>query len=138
MENMMIFKTGSGISYQELFLLNMKTGTVKIYSQDTELGFPFTEYETTWQKMGYISAEHCRAEMIRRHGRGCILNTEKQIRSEVQGLLNLARYRRMHGCYRWLVLKDGTRSNDIVEQLLKYGFEKEEALEMIETAFTAA
>lgn len=109
--------------------INTETKEVKIYAVDKELGFPFSEYTTTVSEMGWRSTD----EFINRMKRTSDYepNTEEQTEKEIQGLLKLAKYRNEHNCHTCIILKDGTKHNDIVERLKTYGIEEIKAVEMI-------
>ena len=72
--------------YDELLQINTENGKVKIYSVDKELGFPFSEYETTVDEMGYKSI----SEMIKRmKSQKKEITTDRQKAREITGLLKL-------------------------------------------------
>ncbi len=116
--------------WDELLQIDTENGKVKIYAVDKELHFPFSEYYTTVLEMGYKSIN----EMIKvLHKKE--INTAVQTEKEINGLLNLAKYRAEHGGNAYMILKDGTKYNDIVERLKSYGLSEEEATAKIPSLF---
>ena len=127
--------------YREVVQINEVEGTMKIYNQDKEIGFPFSEYVMGLAEAGYKSADAYFKNMTKRE-RAALnrvetveVNTEEQLDSEIKGLVSLAKYRKEHGCYRCLVLKDGTKKNDIIDRLKNYGLTESEAVHKIALAF---
>lgn len=114
--------------YDELLQINTENGAVKIYSVEKEIGFPFSEYETNSKDMGYDSVD----DMIKNMKiTAKEIDTKSQIEKEINGLLNLAKHRADNNKHVYITLKDGTKYNDIVERLKKYGIEEKEAVKMI-------
>lgn len=129
--------------YREVVQINEAEGTMKIYCQDKEIGFPFSEYVTGLAEAGYESADAYYKGMTKREravGRADTVevDTKEQVASEIEGLINLAKYRKENGCYRCLVLKDGTMKNDVIERLMGYGLTETEAVHKIALAFGEA
>ena len=128
--------------YNELVQIDEKNDLIKIYCQNTELGFPFSEYNASLKEFGYASAEDYYNSISQRER--AILNkvqikemdTYSQCKAEVDGLFNLAKYRMEHGCYKNLILNDGTKYNDIVERLSGYGVDRQEVLNKLDTLFS--
>lgn len=128
--------------YNELVQIDEKNDLIKIYCQNTELGFPFSEHNASLKEFGYASAEDYYNSISQRER--AILNkvqikemdTYSQCKAEVDGLFNLAKYRMEHGCYKNLILNDGTKYNDIVERLSGYGVDRQEALNKLDSLFS--
>lgn len=59
------------------------------------------------------------------------IDTNEQISKEITGLLNLAKHRANNNNNIYIVLKDGTKYNDIVERLKMYGMSEKEAIKKI-------
>lgn len=131
-----IFERPTNSKWKELILIDDEKGLIKIYSQDKELGFPFSEYKTSLKEYGYESADNYYKTISKREknnlGRVSIkeLEATEQMASEVSGLVKLAKYRNDNGNYKCLILKNGIHYNDIVERLKEYVTE-EKALELI-------
>ncbi len=115
-------------TWNELIQINTENNQVKIYCVDKELGFPFSEYYSSVSEMGYDSAEDFVKTMKIRKTE---ISTEMQQTKEIDGLLKLAKYRHQNNNHTCILLKDGTRYNDIVERLTVYGFTAEEAAHKI-------
>ena len=115
--------------WDELIQIDTESGKVKIYSVDKGLDFPFSEYYTTLQEMGYTSLKQFLKRMKATKKE---INTDRQIAKEITGLLKLAKYRSEHNKHIYLTLNDGTKYNDIVERLKTYGMTEAEALKKID------
>lgn len=115
--------------WNELVQIDTESEKVKIYSVDKEIGFPFSEYYTMVAEMGYKSVNDIikRMKSIKKE-----IATDRQIASEITGLLKLAKYRSEHGKHTYIILKDNTKYNDIVERLKSYGMEEAEAVKKID------
>lgn len=114
--------------WNELIQIDTESEKVKIYSVDKELGFPFSEYYTTVIEMGYKTVK----EMITTiKSRKKEISTNKQVEREITGLLNLAKYRANNNKYIYIIMKDGTKYNDIVERMKSYGMSEKEAIKKI-------
>jgi hypothetical protein len=114
--------------WDELIQIDTESEKVKIYSVDKELGFPFSEYYTTVIEMGYKTVK----EMITTiKSRKKEISTNKQVEKEITGLLNLAKYRANNNKYIYIIMKDGTKYNDIVERMKSYGMSEKEAIKKI-------
>lgn len=114
--------------WDELIQIDTESEKVKIYSVDKELGFPFSEYYTTVIEMGYKTVK----EMITTiKSRKKEISTNKQVEREITGLLNLAKYRANNNKYIYIIMKDGTKYNDIVERMKSYGMSEKEAIKKI-------
>lgn len=116
------------VNWNELIQVDMESGKVKIYSVDKELDFPFSEYYTTLQEMGYTSLKQFLKRMKATKKE---IDTDRQIAKEITGLLKLAKYRAEHNTHIYLTLNDGTKYNDIVERLKAYGMTEAEAVKKI-------
>lgn len=114
--------------WDELIQIDTESGKVKIYTVDKELDFPFSEYYTTVTKMGYKSIEDILKRMKSRKKE---IETEAQTEKEINGLLKLAKYRTEHNNHICMILKNGTKYNDIVERLKVYGMTEAEAVKKI-------
>ena len=116
--------------WDELIQIDTESGKVKMYCVDKELGFPFSEYHTTVSDMGYKSIDDCIKRMKKiKHAE---VATEEQRNKEIAGLLNLAKYRVEIGMFKYIILEDGTKYNDIVERLKVYGVSEAEAIKKID------
>lgn len=104
--------------WNDITRVNEDTGEVLIYSQDTEIGFRFSEYQTTVSDMGYKSIK----DFIKRQKQNGKheVDTKEQEASEIAGLLNLAKYR----------VQNGKITRDIPKRLTAYGFSLAEATKM--------
>lgn len=105
-------------------------GKVKIYSVEKELGFPFSEYYTTVTEMGYNSVKEMIGTLKSWKTWKKEIDTKEQISKEITGLLRLAKHRANNNNI-YIVLKDGTKYNDIVERLKMYGMSEKEAIKKI-------
>lgn len=123
------------IKWDELIQIDTESGKVKIYSVDKELNFPFSEYYTTVSEMGYKSINEIIKAMQKKDTKQEI-DTAEQTEKEINGLLNLAKYRAEHGGNVYMILKDGTKYNDIVERLKAYGMTEAEAVKKIDRLST--
>lgn len=116
--------------WDELLQIDTESGKVKIYTVDKELGFPFSEYYTTVEKMGYKSINQM-VNIMKKKDNKQEIDTEEQTQKEINGLLKLAKHRAEHNNHTCLILKDGTKYNDIVERLKVYGMTESEAVKKI-------
>ena len=119
--------------YDELMQINTESGEVKIYSVDKEMGFPFSEYTTTIEDMGYKSISEMVKTMERKPYKTEI-DTAEQTEKEINGLVKLAQYRTERNKHFYMILNDGTLYNDIIERLQASGLSEKEALEKVLTA----
>lgn len=117
--------------WDELLQIDTESGKVKIYTVDKELDFPFSEYYTTVVEMGYKSIKEMIDTMKRKDNKKEI-DTEEQTQKEINGLLKLAKHRAEHNNHTCMILKDGTKYNDIVERLKAYGMTEAEAVKKID------
>ena len=117
--------------WDELLQIDTESGKVKIYTVDKELGFPFSEYYTTVEEMGYKSINEM-VNIMKKKDNKQEIDTAEQTEKEINGLLKLAKYRLEHNCHTCLILKDGTKYNDIVERLKVYGMTESEAVKKID------
>lgn len=115
--------------WNELIQVDIESGKVKIYSVDKGLDFPFSEYYTTLQEMGYTSLKQFLKRMKATKKE---IDTDRQIAKEITGLLKLAKHRAEHNKHICLILNDGTKYNNIVERLKTYGMTEAEALKKID------
>ena len=115
--------------WDELIQIDTESGKVKIYSVDKSLDFPFSEYYTTLQEMGYTSLKQFLKRMKANKKE---IDTEEQTQKEINGLLKLAKHRAEHNKHICITLNDGTKYNDIVERLKAYGMTESEALKKID------
>lgn len=135
------FTRDANKSYRELIQINDAENTIKIYVQNKEIGFPYSEYTWSLSEYGYKSADDFYKSISRRekdilnHVNIKEIDTDMQIESEIKGILNLAKYRKDNGRYTSLILEDGTLKNDIVDRLKAYGYTTVEALKAIEYKF---
>ena len=118
-------------NWNELIQINTETGTLKKYEQDAEIGFTFGIYETNLKNWGFKSFEDYYNTNIKSRKLYTETDTGEQIKSEIEGLLNLAKYRLEHNTYTVLELENGDYYDDIVERLGSYGIEPVQAKEMI-------
>ena len=105
--------------WDELIQIDTESEKVKIYSVDKGLDFPFSEYYTTLQEMGYTSLKQFLKRMKATKKE---IDTDRQIAKEITGLLKLAKHRAEHN----------KQYNDIVERLKSYGMTEAEALKKID------
>lgn len=99
--------------------VNEDTGAVEFLFQDPELGFIISDFTTTISEMGHKTA----CDLFKRfkeNGKKEV-DTKEQEQTEVDGLLNLAKYRKEHN----------RNFADIPERLTAYGFTLEEAKKMV-------
>ena len=116
--------------WDELIQIDTESGKVKQYCVEKTIGFPFSEYYTTVSDMGYKSINDCIKRMKQiKHAE---LETEKQTEKEITGLLNLTKHRAENNRHTCIILKDGTKYNDIVERLKVYGLSEEAAVKKID------
>lgn len=133
MSKIRTFTRETSKSYKDLIQINDTENTIKIYSQDTKLGFPFSEYTTSLSEYGYKSSDDFFKSVSRRERENLKyirikeIDTDIQTKSEIDGLLNLAKYRKEHGRY--------TSKNDIIDRLSAYGYTTAEAIKAIENKF---
>ena len=75
--------------------INMETGEVKLYSIDnqSDIPFPYGEFETTVSYMGYDTPKAYIKEMKRRGILGEEVEHNRQRANEISGILQLARFR---------------------------------------------
>lgn len=104
--------------WNDIVRVNEETGEVLVYSQDAELGFRFSEYQTTIKDMGYNSIKDY-VKKMKQNGKHEV-DTQEQEDSEIAGLLNLAKYR----------VQNGRITRDIPERLTAYGFTLADATKM--------
>ena len=78
--------------WDELIQIDTESGKVKIYTVDKELGFPFSEYYTTVEEMGYKSINEMVNTMKKKDNKQEI-DTVKQTEKEIIGLLKMAKHR---------------------------------------------
>ena len=116
--------------WNEILKVDTESGVITTYSQDKEIGFPFSEYSTSLKEMGYGSLKQL-YDRMKQIGKKEV-DTEEQAKSEIEGLLNLAKYRKEHNGYRNIILRDGSVYDDIVERLKQYNFTECEAIRAIE------
>ena len=116
--------------WNELIQIDTESGKVKIHSVDKEMGFPFSEYYTTVAEMGYKSIKDAVKRFKENHEKE--VETDRQTAKEITGLLKLAKFRADHNKHTYMILKDGTKHNDIVERLKAYGMEEAEAVKRID------
>ena len=117
--------------WDELIQIDTESEKVKIYSVDKELGFPFSEYYTTVTEMGYNSVKEMIDTLKSWKTWKKEIDTNEQISKEITGLLRLAKHRTNNNNNIYIVLKDGTKYNDIVERLKMYGMSEKEAIKKI-------
>ena len=135
------FTRDTNKTYRELIQINDAENTIKIYAQSKEIGFPFDEYTTSLSEYGYKSSDDFFKSVSRREKENLNrvrikeIDTDIQTKSEIDGLLNLAKYRKEHGRYTSLILNDGTLKNDIIDRLSAYGYTTAEAIKAIENKF---
>lgn len=135
-----IFERPTNSKWKELILIDDEKDLIKIYSQDKDLGFPFSEYKTSLKEYGYKSADDFYKSISKReknnlgHVNIKELESTEQMASEVSGLVKLAKHRNDNGCYNSIIKKDGTLYNDIIERLKEY-ITEEKALELILLCF---
>ena len=106
-------------TYNEIRRINTETNEISLFVQDKELGFAFSDYKTTLSEMGYTLMIDF-VKTLERHGFS-ETDTEAQIQSEIDGLLNLAKYRKANGHH----------VSDIPERLEAYGIHADDARRMV-------
>ena len=117
--------------WDELIQIDTESKKVKIYSVDKELGFPFSEYYTTVTEMGYNSVKEMIGTLKSWKTWKKEIDNNEQISKEITGLLRLAKHRANNNNNIYIVLKDGTKYNDIVDRLKMYGMSEKEAIKKI-------
>ena len=117
--------------FNELLQINTESGEVKVYAVDKELDFPFSEYYSTVREMGYNSIDEMVKTMKNKETKKEI-DTDAQIKKEIDGLYKLAEHRAKNGSNVFMRLKDGTLYNDISERLKKYGISESESIKKIQ------
>ena len=113
------FKDVTTATYNEIRRINTETNKISLFVQDKELGFAFSDYETTLSDMGYKRMNDL-IKTLKEHG-FTETDTEAQIQSEIDGLLNLAKYRKANGHH----------VSDIPERLEAYGIHADDARKMV-------
>lgn len=128
-----IFNRGNNGKYTEFVKIDDEKNTIKIYQVENEIGFPFSEYETSLTEYGYKSAEDYYRSIKKRVGKDHIVEVDaaEQTAKEINGLVKLAKYREDNGGNRLIKLEDGTLYDDIVERLKAYNLTEEKAIELI-------
>lgn len=106
------------LKFKELVQIDETTGEVKIYCQDKELGFPFSEYRTTVTELKWAGVEEFEKFLSKEEMEE--VDTQVQEESEVKGLHNLREYRKKYTGCGGMRLKDGTEYDDISERLKAY------------------
>lgn len=115
--------------WDEFMQIDTESEKVKIYSVDKEIGFPFSEYYTTVMEMGYKTVnEMVNAIKVTKKE----ITTDRQIAREITGLLKLAKYRADNNKYIYIIMKDGTKYNDIVDRMKAYGISETEVVKKID------
>ena len=99
--------------------VNEETGAVELLFQDPELGFVISDFTTTISEMGHKTARDL-FKRFKENGKQEV-DTQTQKQSEINGLLNLAKYRKEHSRH----------FSDIPERLTAYGFTLEDAEKMV-------
>lgn len=117
------------LKWDELIQINTKTQEVKIYTVDKELGFPFSEYHTTVTEIGFESVKEM-IDTIKLRKKE--ISTKKEISREIEGLFKLAEYRIKNNNYKYLLLNNDIKYNDIIERLKEYGITELEAIRKID------
>jgi hypothetical protein len=84
-----IFEHPTNKRWKELVLIDDEQDLIKIYCQDKEFGFTFSEYKTSLKKYGYTSADDYKKTMKQRYNGIIEVNAEQQIESERIGLIKL-------------------------------------------------
>lgn len=107
--------TNSLQSY-EVKIIDLETGEFKSYFQDKNIGFIFSMYKTTTEKMGYKTIKECLKSLKLRELLGNEVDYTEQIQSEKIGFINLGVDR----------IKRNGRINtedfkDVIEELSDYG-----------------
>ena len=116
-----IFERPTNKEWKELILIEDEKDLIKIYNQNKELGFPFSEYKTSLKEYGYQSADDFYKAVSKREknnlGHVTIkeLDPNEQMRSEITGLRNLVKYRK----------DNKLQYNDVIEKLKEYGATEE-------------
>jgi hypothetical protein len=113
------YKAVTTATYNEIRRINTETNVISLFVQDKELGFAFSDYETTLANMGYRSMNDF-IKTLEKHGFS-ETDTKAQIQSEINGLLNLAKYRK----------DNGHHVSDIPGRLEAYGIHADEARRMV-------
>ena len=133
--------TSKTTQWKELIAINESENTIKIYNQDKQLGFPFSEYATSLSEYGYKSADDY-FKIISKREKNNIghinireIEATEQIASEISGLVKLAKHLNDNGKYTSIIKRDGTLYNDIIERVKAYGLTEENALELINLCF---
>ena len=115
--------------WDELMQIDTESEKVKIYSVEKELGFPFSEYYTTVTEMGYKTVKEMVTVIKSRKKE---IATDRQVAREITGLLKLAKHRADNNKHIYIIMKDGTKYNDIVERMKAYGMSETEAVTKID------
>lgn len=116
-----IFERPTSTKWKELILIDDEKDIIKIYNQDKEFGFPFSEYATSLKEYGYQSADEFYKTVSKReknnlgHVNIKELDPNEQMRSEIAGLRNLVKYRE----------DNKLQYNDVIEKLKEYGVKEE-------------
>jgi hypothetical protein len=84
-----IFEHPTGTEWKELVLIDDEKDLIKIYCQNKQFGFPFSEYTTSLNRYGYTSAEVYKRTMKQRDNVTIEVDVNKQLESERIGLINL-------------------------------------------------
>ena len=122
-------------SFRDIIQVNEETQTIKMYSQEKALGFPFDEHYTSvkdkfwlncWGSFEqYLKFQEENFEQIE-------VDTDLQVKSEIAGLLNLRRHRNENNTNRRLILNDGSVLDDIVDRIKEYNYTEEEVTTLIQ------
>lgn len=116
-----IFERPTNKEWKELILIEDEKDLIKIYNQNKELGFPFSEHEISLKEYGYQSADEFYKTISKRerNNLGYIkiqeLDPNEQMESEIVGLRSLAKYRK----------DNKLQYNDVIEKLKEYGATEE-------------
>lgn len=116
-----IFERPTSTKWKELILIDDENDVIKIYNQDKELGFPFSEHKTSIKEYGYQSADDFYKTVCKReknnlgHVNIKELDPNEQMESEIIGLRNLEKYRK----------DNKLQYNDVIEKLKEYGVAEE-------------
>lgn len=111
-----IFERLTSKGWKELILIEDEKDLIKIYNQNKEIGFPFSEYKTSLREYGYQSADDFYKAVSKRernnlgHVNLKEIDMKEQLRSEIVGLNNLIKYRK----------DNNLQYNDVLEKLKGY------------------
>jgi hypothetical protein len=84
-----VFKKSTSFNWSEVIIVDDETNEFTQYCQDNEIGFTFSHYTNTLEKMFYKSADDCIKRLTERGILGTEVDYERQIESERRGQIRL-------------------------------------------------